>query len=132
VLTLAEYLPTYCETCVRTSLSGLQAEGGTSCPRCGAPTTIVPGEIYHVHDLALFAQIEAEVHAARLSRQEARVLAGELTSVTRMASPERVLLRMLDFVPSLRFLLDDRTRLIRATGMFSTIVATQLRHLEKS
>ena len=127
---MAEYLPTYCETCARTSLAGLEAEGGTSCPRCGAPTTIVPGEIYHVHDLALFTQIEAEVHAARLSRQEARVLASELTSVARMASPERLLLRMLDFVPSLRFLQEDRARLTRATGMFRAIIATQLRRLE--
>jgi hypothetical protein len=112
-----------------------------SCRSCGEPTLVVPGETYREDDVVLFDRIEEAVSSHRLTRQAARQLVAELGHVThRVERPVAVLLRAMELLPNLHFLIPalnlenreplDRPAPSRAAGMLHTIVSARLRDLE--
>ena len=134
----APYLPVYCGNCRTARLQPAQPGEAASCLTCGTPTEVLPGETYCEADVALFERIEPEVRTAVLSRRAAEHIVAELRDVAvRAESPESVLLRILDFLPGLHFLIPaldlqptvamERALLVRATGMLKTVVAARLR-----
>ena len=72
------YIATYCAACGRASLAPRNTENAPRCPTCDQPSRAVPGTSYDVADLPLFAEIEAVVFDAKLTLQEAGVIALEL------------------------------------------------------
>jgi hypothetical protein len=135
------YLPVQCAACGKTQLAASQVGEVPSCRNCGAPTAFVPGESYTEADVPLFERIEAAIHPVPLSRRTAERVVTELRDVAlRAEAPEAILLRIVDFLPSLHFLIPalylqpslllERSMLARAAGMVRTIVSTRLRGLE--
>jgi hypothetical protein len=135
------YLPVQCSTCGKVQLVACEAGQVPSCRGCSAPTAFLPGESYGETDVALFDRIEDAIRPLPLSRRTAERVVTELRDVAlRTEAPEAILLRIVDFLPSLHFLIPalylqpsmalERSMLARATGMVRTIVSTRLRELE--
>jgi hypothetical protein len=111
-----------------------------TCRTCGGPTAILPGESYAESDTQLFERIEAAIRPVVISRRTAERIVSELRDVVlRGEAPEAILLRVVDFLPSLHFLIpalylqptlaQERALLSRATGMVQTIINARLREL---
>lgn len=123
---LVRYLPTFCEPCGRASLvpqTGIELV----CPACGEPSRVIPGAFYTMSDLLLFAQVEAVVYDAWLSRFEACRIADELESYALGSKdPQAAFARVDESLPGVRLICDsvknDATRLLRALGMLLTVV----------
>ena len=135
------YLPVQCEACGKVQLVAAQVGQVPSCRSCGAKTAFLPGESYGESEVALFERIEEAIRPLVISRRTAERVVAELRDVAlRAEAPEAILLRIVDFLPSLHFLIPalylqpslvlERSMLARATGMVRTIVATRLRELE--
>jgi hypothetical protein len=101
----------------------------------------LPGESYVESDVPLFERIEDAIRPLVISRRTAERVVTDLRDVAlRAEAPEAILLRIVDFLPSLHFLIPalylqpslvlERSMLTRATGMVRTIVSTRLRELE--
>ena len=116
---------------------------GSKCRSCGGLTCVLPGGAYAESDVPLFERIEAAVQATPLGRRAAEHVEKELRDVAiRGEAPEAVLLRVLDHLPGLHFLLPalqlqaspvlERALLLRATGMLLTIVTAHLGHLRSA
>lgn len=136
----APYLPVYCSACAKACLQPARPGEAASCPTCGTPTVVLPGETYSEADVGLFERIEPEVRGAVLSRRAAEHIVAELRDVSaRSESPEAVLLRIMDFLPGLHFLIPaldlqptvamERALLVRAAGMLKTVVSARLREM---
>lgn len=128
------FIPTACHTCNRTWLAPSTFELPV-CPSCHGEAHVVPGECYRAEDVPLFEQIERVVFAAQLSEQSSYRLWAMLSNVTeRWRRPDRLLLPVVDAIPSLQFLITefgaDRTQLARAVGMSLAAVTTQLHAAE--
>jgi hypothetical protein len=105
-----------------------------TCQRCGARANVVPGEAYHERDVALFDKLEAVVHRAQLSEQDANVIAFMLNDLAdRTQAPDIVISRLLGFLPELGFLTsrlpEVRSQLVRALGMLLPIIGTRFRRV---
>jgi len=98
------------------------------CARCGGEIRVVPGEAYRAEDAPLFEQTAAAVDAVTLPEADLRCLVIELSSFSaRAKTPEKLLSRLVEAIPSLRFLEPgqgfDRERLVHALGMLLAILA---------
>lgn len=113
-----------------------------SCRNCGAASTVLPGASYEEADVALFDRIEEAVRTPQVTRNVAQRVLGELRDVAlRSETAESVLLRVVDLIPTLQFLIPalhrgrtpppPRQSLTVATGMLTTIVGARLRQLEE-
>jgi len=141
VTSASVYLPLHCEICGRTRLQPVQPGHVTRCAECGEPVDVVPSETYGEHDVALFERIDAAFRRAKLSRQDLLATWASTSDVElRTRAPDSVLLRVLDQLPQLHFLLPslygakaapfDRRALARAIGMLRAMVSTELRQPE--
>src|SRR5689334_5697374 len=135
------YLPISCRCCTRVQLQAVAPGQVPTCHSCGAPCTVLPGATFAEADRPLFERIEQSVRRLHISRRSAEQVAWELRDVgKRSAAPEAVLLRVIDLLPTLDFLLPvlrwesvpgvDQQELTRATCMLATIVSARLRDLE--
>ncbi len=134
------FLPVQCEACDATYLERLGPDGVTTCRECGGLASVLPGEAYAEDDVPLFERIEAATKSVVFSQSKAQRLVDELRGVTtRAEAPEVVLLRVLDFVPTLYFLVpalhlfnpSERQPLLRASGMLLSIFTARMRRLER-
>jgi hypothetical protein len=112
----------------------------TTCRSCGGVASVLPGEAYREEDVPLFERIEVATRSVVVSRRQAGWIVQELTGITtRTERPEAVLLRVVDVVPSLHFLVpalqlfkpSERVPLVRASGMILSIFAARLRRLDR-
>lgn len=114
-----------------------------SCRGCGAPTTILPGAAYSREDVELFEELDAAVRSDLTSEQAGRRLGRELRAAgSSVDVAERTLLRLVDDLPRLRFLLpalrlkptslQDRALMARALGMIEMILNARTSLLEHS
>lgn len=137
----ATYLPVQCASCAKIALLAAQPGQIPTCRTCGGPTAILPGESYAEGDIQLFERIEAAVRPLVISRRTAERIVAELRDIALRAEvPEAILLRVVDFLPSLHFLIpalylqptlaQERALLGRATGMVQTIINARLRDLD--
>jgi hypothetical protein len=139
----ASYLPVICAACAKIQLQSMQPGQTPSCRTCGGITSVLPGERYAESDTALFERIETAVRPLVISRRTAERVVAELRDVAlRAGAPEAILLRVVDFLPTLHFLIPalylqptpalERALLGRAAGMLQTIIAARLRGSECS
>lgn len=137
----ATYLPVSCRACAKIHLQAVQAGQTPSCRTCGATSAIVPGECYGESDVQLFERIETAIRPLVISRRTAVRVVAELRDMAlRVDPPESVLLRVVDFLPTLHFLIpalylqptvaQERALLGRATGMLQTLITARLQDLE--
>ena len=133
-------LPVHCEGCDSTYLAAVGSEHVATCRDCGSVVTVLPGEAYSESDVPLFNRIEAATKGVVMSQRRAERIVEELIGITtRQERPEAVLLRVLDFVPTLYFLVpalhlfkpSERPPLLRASGMLLSIFTARLRRLER-
>ena len=136
----AQYLPVQCDGCEAVYLGSISSMGVASCRSCHGLASVLPGEVYGEGDVELFERVEAATRCAVISRRKAERLVAELTGIrTRAEAPETVLLRVIDLVPPLYFLVPAlhlmrptrRFPLLRASGMLLTIFTARLRRLER-
>lgn len=134
------YLPVQCEACDAVYLARVSSVRVTSCRSCLGVASVLPGEAYGERDVELFERIEAATRAVVISRRKAENLVTELLGITtRAEAPEKVLLRVVDHVPPLYFLVpalhllqpSKRVSLRCASGMLLTIFTARLRRLER-
>jgi hypothetical protein len=136
----SRFLPVQCVSCAATYLTPVGVQHVTTCRNCGDVASVLPGEAYGEQDVPLFERVEAATRSVVVSRRQAERIVEELTGITtRSERPEAVLLRVVDFVPSLHFLMpalqlfkpSERVPLLRAAGMLRSIFAARLRRLER-
>ena len=142
-MAVVPWLPALCSACSLTRL--LPVEPGQvrtePCRSCGGQCSVLPGEMYAENDAPLFARIEASLRAMVLSPRTLQQVLAQVKNVTgRAGSPEQALLRVIDILPPLHFLLPElglesrpareRTHSMRACGMVMAIVGARLRRLE--
>jgi hypothetical protein len=138
----AAHLPVLCKACQKLRLKPVEPGQTPICSDCDTPVFILPGETYVESDGPLFDRVVTAMNHATLSRRTCEQVAAELRNAALRTSPEAVLLRVVDFLPSLHFLLPalylqptrqlDRVMMTRAGGMVLTIVMARLRELEGS
>lgn len=138
----AAYLPVFCRACQKLQLKPVAPGQTPSCSNCDEPASVLPGETYIESDVPLFDRVVTAIEHVTLSRRTCEQVAAELRNVALRTAPETVLLRVVDFLPSLHFLLPalylqptrqlDRVMMTRAGGMVLTIVMARLRELEGS
>jgi hypothetical protein len=137
----AVYLPVLCEACGQMHLQAVQAGEAPSCRGCGGQACILPGQTYSESDVQLFGRIVTSLASVAISRRAGEEIVAELRNVAlRTKPPESVLLRVVDFLPTLHFLLPAlrlepttdlaRAMMTRASGMVLSIVTARLRELE--
>jgi hypothetical protein len=136
----AAHLPVFCQACQQLHLEPVQPGQTPSCRDCGKPASILPGPTYIESDVALFERVASAVNSATLPRRTCEQIVAELRDATLRTAPELVLLRVVDFLPGLHFLLPalylqptrqlDRVMMTRAGGMVQAIVSARLRELE--
>jgi hypothetical protein len=101
----------------------------------------LPGERYGESDVQLFERIETAIRPLVISRRTAERVVAELRDMAlRVDPPESILLRVVDFLPALHFLIpalylqptmaQERALLGRATGMLQTLITARLQDLE--
>lgn len=136
------YLPVSCQACQQLHLEPVQPGQTPSCRDCGKAASILPGPTYVEGDVPLFERVAGAVPQGALTRRTCQQLVAELRDAFLRTAPESVLLRVVDSLPSLHFLLPalylqptralDRVMMTRAGGMVLTIVTARLRELEGS
>jgi hypothetical protein len=124
-------LPSRCNACRRAHLTPLERTAYAPCPLCGGRTQITPGELYRAEDADLFYRIESAVNTGALTESQRLEITAELNNVAeRKRAPEPMLARLIEMLPSLRFMLyglpKERDRLVRGMGMLLAIVSGQL------
>lgn len=139
-MSATRFLPVRCEFCSATYLGPVGPDQVPTCRSCGGAASVLPGEAYREDDVPLFERIEVATRSVAISRREAERIIAELTGITtRSERPEAVLLRVVDFLPTLHFLVPalqlfkpaERVPLLRAAGMILSIVTGRLRQLER-
>jgi hypothetical protein len=127
------YLPTRCICCGHAALAPVATATAANCARCGnGPVRVVPGEAYRAEDVDLFERITAAVEAEALPDEGAIGVLAELSEVAaRTETPVRLLARLLETVPALRFLEPGQSRaerelLVHALGMVLAVLAAQV------
>lgn len=138
----AAYLPVFCQACQQLHLEPVQPGQTPSCRACGKPAFILPGPTYVESDVPLFERVASAVSSVTLPRRTCEQIVAELRDAALRTAPELVLLRVVDFLPALHFLLPalylqptrplDRVMMTRAGGMVQAIVSARLRELEGS
>ena len=132
----AIYLPTRCTCCGHAALAPASTSTTANCARCRrGPVRVVPGEAYRAGDIDLFERITAAVEAEALPDEGVRGIVAELSDVAaRTETPVRLLARLLEAVPALRFLEPGQSRaerelLVHALGMVLAVLAARAEHL---
>lgn len=137
----SSYVPVSCGVCCGHYLQPVSSGMVPSCRGCGAPAAVLPGATYTEADVEVFDRIEA---AVRFDLKSARVgyrLMAELRHATSAAeNPESIILRVVDELPTLNFLLpalclkpttrQARMALVRSTGMLMTLLEARSQKLE--
>lgn len=128
---MAAYLPVYCASCARASLSSKSASDPQLCSFCEGPARVVPGPIYGDGDWLAFADIDSVVFEATLDGSQASMLAEELQQMLSQGeSLEVVVQRMIQRLPSLAkgrpALVNDLKRGLR---MLTTLLVARSRDL---
>ncbi len=137
----AAYVPVSCSECTSLHLQLVEAGAPVSCAGCGGPALVLPGATYEPSDVDLFERIDAAVRFDLKSAGAGYRLASDLRHPTsRAETPAEILLRLVDELPSLSFLLPplcvkppspaQTAEMTRATGMLPTIVVARMRQLE--
>ena len=134
---LASHLPTACYACDRSWLAPFDLDHVAKCPSCGGFSVVVPGESYHVDDVALFERIEGAVRESQLSRLASHRLWAILSNVPERARrPDSLLAPIVDAMPALQFvqteLAQDGAQLARVAGMVLVVIIAHLRALDAS
>jgi hypothetical protein len=124
-------LPAYCAACDRASLTRPRAGAFVSCQKCGGHARVIPGEVYRGNDTHLFDQVDETVHAADLPHTTTLAMISDLCDVKeRTHAPYRMLARLLQSLPSLRFLEpanpQEHERLVHGLGMLLAIMTARL------
>ncbi len=133
------YIPVSCSVCSSHYLQPVSIGVVPSCRSCGAPAAVLPGATYAASDVAVFDRIEAAVRMDLTSARAGRRLLNELRHAA-AEDPEAALLRVVDDLPTLSFLLpalclkpttrQDRLALKRSTAMMMTIIEARSHKLE--
>lgn len=137
----SSFLPVQCRSCSKLELALARPGQVPSCRKCGEPVVFLPGASYLETDIPLFERIEDAIRPLIISRRNAERVVAELRNVAlRAEAPESALLRVVDLLPSLHFLIPslylqpalavERSKLGRAAGMVLTIMSARLRELE--
>jgi hypothetical protein len=137
------YVPVQCSACEAHHLQLVEPGAVPNCRSCGRPASVLPGATYSAGDVELFDRVDAAVRAdLKWARSGQRLAAELLRTASTSESPESILLRMIDDLPGLRFLLpalsvrptgrEHRSMLARSLGMLLTIVAARTRQLERA
>jgi hypothetical protein len=137
----SSYVPVSCGLCAGHYLQPVTSGVVPSCRSCGAPAAVLPGATYTEADVATFDRIEAAVRLDLKSARAGYRLLAELRHATSAAEdPESIMLRVVDELPSLSFLLpalclkpatrQARTALVRSTGMIMTLLEARSQKLE--
>jgi hypothetical protein len=134
-MALAFHLPTACYACDRSWLAPPGLGCAVTCPSCGGPADVVPGESYQVDDVALFARLEGVVRDSQLPRLASHRLWTILNNVVeRTRRPDLLLLPVVKAMPALKFVqtnsADDRAHLARAAGMILVVITAHQRALD--
>ncbi|HKY41181.1 MAG TPA: hypothetical protein VJN18_34845 [Polyangiaceae bacterium] len=129
------FVPLHCEGCDQTLLQPVESGIEAKCPACGAPGSILPGEVYTEADVPVFESLAAMVKAAHLDARSVRRVIAELSRVPAAGGrPELALLQVLDLLPGLHSLLPtlhaDPSKLRRMNGMLFVTVSAQLQRIE--
>ena len=99
---MATYLPVYCATCARASLSSAAATEPQVCAFCESSARVVPGPIYGDGDWLAFADVDSAVYEAALDGAQAAMLAEQLQQLlTEQAPSVRIVEGMIERVPAL-------------------------------
>jgi hypothetical protein len=124
------YFAIVCVRCQHASLVPDDSPESSACALCGASSLRVPGATFIRDDLPLFAELERIVDRAKLSTNEAALIAGELESVSlRWEPPELVLHGISPRLDGLRSLYDSKqeySRLLLVVAMLLTIVCARM------
>jgi hypothetical protein len=128
---MAAYLPVYCASCGRASLSSKSASDPQLCSFCEGPARVVPGPIYGDGDWLAFADIDSAVFDAALDGSQASILAEDLQQMLiREQKLEAIVQHMIQRLPSLAkgrpALVNDARRGLR---MLSTLLVARSRDL---
>ena len=123
------YLPVYCASCARASLSSKSANEAQICAFCEGPARVVPGPIYGDGDWLALADIDNAVFEAALDGAQANALADELQQrLASKAEPAAVIQDLIDRVPALAkcrpALVNDAQRGLR---MLATLLGARSR-----
>jgi hypothetical protein len=107
-------------------------DGGARCAACQSPNEVMPGELYHAADEALFQRLANIVRGAQLSFRTASRVAAELSNLGgSVVRGELALQRIVDWQPALYavepLLLADVAQLPKALGMMRTILSIEQR-----
>jgi hypothetical protein len=135
------YVPVQCSACRDQHLQLVAPGAVPHCRSCGAPAVVLPGAAYPAADVNVFDRIDAAVRSDLKSARMGRRLAAELAqAASTFQTPASTLLRVVDDLPTLSFLLPavgvkpkaDAERLLvaRSLGMLLTIVRGRTRQLE--
>lgn len=96
------YLPVYCASCARASLSSKAPSDPQLCAFCEGPARVVPGPIYGDGDWLAFAEIDNAVFEAELDGAQASALAEELQQLlARESNLPRIVDELVQRMPSL-------------------------------
>ena len=99
---MVAYLPVYCSSCARASLSSKAPSDPQLCAFCESSARVVPGPIYRDGDWLAFADIDNAVFDAELDGDQATALAEELQQLlAREPNLHSVVEQMIQRMPSL-------------------------------
>jgi hypothetical protein len=134
------YVPVLCSSCLRSHLLPAASGEGLTCRECGGAASVVPSETYGEDDILLFERVSAAVHSDLTARAAQDIVAELRDGRGRSESLAAILLRVVDDLPGLRFLIPalypprfrhvHRLQMARAMGMVLTLVAARLRRFE--
>ena len=134
------YLPVLCSSCLRGYLLPAASAEEISCRECGGTASVLPSETYREDDIPLFERVSAAVHSDLTARMAQEIVVELRNARGRSGSLEANLLRVVDDLPGLRFLIPalypkqvqpvHRAQIARAIGMLLTLVSARLRRFE--
>lgn len=126
---MAAYLPVYCASCARASLSTKSPNDPQLCSFCEGPARVVPGPIYDDGDWLAFADIDNAVFDAALDGSQATILVEELQQMfVHEPKLETIVQRMIKLLPPLakgRPALVNNTQ--RGLRMLTTLLVARTR-----
>lgn len=123
------------------SLQPATSDGRPICRKCGAVASVLPGPLYNTDDESLFDQVAAAVGSNLSSERIGQRIVAELRNAeARTDAVQRVMLRVVDDLPALGFLVPALSfrpttvarhqYMLRASGILLTIVTARVRQLE--
>jgi hypothetical protein len=136
------YVPVLCSSCLRGYLLRVVSGEGLNCRACGGPASVVPSEIYGETDIPLFERVSAAVQSDLTALAARKVLAELQDARGRSEALEAVLLRIVDDLPGLHFLIpaaypkqlraEYRAQMARGLAMVFTLVSARLPRFQAS